>query len=356
MTSQTLEVIKTTTHKPKPDPEALGFGKYFTDHMLLIDYHSDKGWYHPRIVPYEPLTLDPAAMVFHYGQTVFEGLKAYKDHDENVRLFRPEENMKRLNRSNERLSIPTLDEKETLSYIKELVRLEKDWIPTAAGKSLYIRPFVINTEASLSVAPSKTYTFLVILSPVGSYYSEGIDPVSIFVEDFYTRAAPGGTGYAKTAGNYSAAYKAQERAVEHQRSQVLWLDGLEKKYVEEVGSMNVFFKIDGEIHTPEINGTILEGVTRKSVIELLRSWDIPVHERRIAMDDLIQAHQNGTLEEAFGTGTAAVISPIGILDYKGTEYTINNNKTGDISNRLHNAITGIQTGRLEDPFGWTTVL
>ncbi|GAK05981.1 branched-chain amino acid aminotransferase [Geomicrobium sp. JCM 19037] len=356
MTQQTLEVIPTTTKKAKPDPHALGFGKYFTDHMLMIDYHTDKGWFRPRIVPYEPLTLDPAAMVFHYGQTVFEGLKAYVGDDGTVRLFRPEENMQRLNRSNDRLSIPPLDEEAVLSYLKELVTIEKDWIPTADGTSLYIRPFVISTEANLSVAPSQTYTFMVILSPVGSYYPEGMNPVSIFVEDHYTRAAPGGTGSAKTAGNYSAAYKAQDRATAHKRSQVLWLDGLEKKYIEEVGSMNVFFKIDGEIHTPAINGTILEGVTRKSVIQLLESWDMPVHERRISLEEIRAAHQIGTLEEVFGTGTAAVISPVGLLQYMDEELTINNYETGETAQKLYDTITGIQTGRIEDPFGWTVQL
>ncbi|GAK13186.1 branched-chain amino acid aminotransferase [Geomicrobium sp. JCM 19039] len=356
MTQQTLEVIPTTSKKAKPDPHALGFGKYFTDHMLMIDYHTDKGWFRPRIVPYEPLTLDPAAMVFHYGQTVFEGLKAYVGDDGTVRLFRPEENMQRLNRSNDRLSIPPLDEEAVLSYLKELVTIEKDWIPTADGTSLYIRPFVISTEANLSVAPSQTYTFMVILSPVGSYYPEGMNPVSIFVEDHYTRAAPGGTGSAKTAGNYSAAYKAQDRATAHQRSQVLWLDGLEKKYIEEVGSMNVFFKIDGEIHTPAINGTILEGVTRKSVIQLLESWNMPVHERRISLEEIRAAHQIGTLEEVFGTGTAAVISPVGLLQYMDEELTINNYETGATAQKLYDTITGIQTGRIEDPFGWTVQL
>ncbi|WYQ44232.1 branched-chain amino acid aminotransferase [Bacillus sp. FSL W7-1321] len=356
MTTQKLEIMKCTHKKQKPESSALEFGKYFTDHMFIMDYSEEKGWYSPRIIPYQPLTLDPAAMVFHYGQTVFEGLKAYRSEDGSVRLFRPEENFKRLNQSSDRLSIPPIDEAQMLAYLKELIRIDKDWIPTMPGTSLYIRPFVIATEPTLGVAPSRNYKFMIILSPVGAYYKEGINPIGIFVEDQYTRAAPGGTGTAKTAGNYCAAYKAQERATANKQAQVLWLDGMEKKYVEEVGSMNVFFKLNGEVHTPELSGSILEGITRKSVIELLKSWDIPVFERRISIEEIVSASKSGTLEEVFGTGTAAVISPVGELLWKDHKIVVNNNETGALSKRLYTELTGIQTGEQEDPFGWTVRL
>ncbi|WP_078391020.1 branched-chain amino acid aminotransferase [Shouchella patagoniensis] len=357
MTIQTLEIMKCTHEKQKPEADQLEFGKYFTDHMFIMDYAEGKGWYSPRIIPYQPLTLDPASMVFHYGQTVFEGLKAYRsEEDGSVRLFRPEENFKRLNQSSDRLSIPPIDEAQLFAYLKELIRIDKEWIPTKPGTSLYIRPFIISTQSNLSVAPSQSYKFMIILSPVGAYYKEGINPVGIFVEDQYTRAAQGGTGMAKTAGNYCAAYKAQERATSHQKAQVLWLDGMEKKYIEEVGSMNVFFKINGEIHTPELSGSILEGITRRSVIELLQSWNVPVHERRISMEEILSASKSGTLEEVFGTGTAAVISPVGELLWKDHQMTVNDYKTGEIAKKLYDELTGIQTGKREDPFGWSIIL
>ncbi|QQK77666.1 branched-chain amino acid aminotransferase [Salicibibacter cibarius] len=356
MAQQTLEVTQATTLKEKPNPATLEFGKQFSDHMFMMDYTSDEGWHDPRIVPYQPLTLDPAAMVFHYGQTVFEGLKAYRSNDGDIRLFRPEENFRRLNQSCDRLCIPKVNEEAMLDYLKELVKLDKEWIPTNAGTSLYVRPFIISTEATLDVSPARTYTLMVILSPVGSFYKGGIDPVSIFVEDEYTRAAPGGTGNAKTAGNYSGAYKAQNRAADHQKAQVLWLDGVEKKYIEEVGSMNVFFKIDGEIHTPALNGSILEGITRKSVIELLESEGMPVRERKISIEEVIAANESGSLQEVFGTGTAAVISPVGRLEYKGHDYVINDGAMGETARWLHETLVGIQTGELEDPFGWSVLI
>ncbi len=357
MTTQSLEIMKCTHEKQKPNVDELAFGKYFTDHMFIMDYAEDKGWYSPRIIPYQPLTLDPAAMVFHYGQTVFEGLKAYRSKtDDNVRLFRPKDNFTRLNLSSDRLSIPPIDEQQVLDYLKELIRLDKQWIPTEPGTSLYIRPFIISTEPNLSVAPSQSYKFMMILSPVGAYYAEGMAPVGILVEERYTRAAPGGTGMAKTAGNYCAAYKAQEKAVAKQKAQVLWLDGKEKKYIEEVGSMNVFFKINGIVHTPELSGSILDGVTRRSVIELLKSWEVPVEERRISINEIIDASETGALEEVFGTGTAAVISPVGELLWQEQSIVVNHNETGALAARLYDALTGIQTGAVDDPFGWTTVL
>ncbi|SDJ02431.1 branched-chain amino acid aminotransferase [Natribacillus halophilus] len=356
MVQQTLEVVKATELKEKPDPATLKFGRQFSDHMFMMDYSAVDGWHQPRVVPYQPLELDPSAMVFHYGQSVFEGLKAYRSADGNILLFRPEENFRRLNESCDRLCIPQVNEEAMLEYLKELVKLDKDWVPSEVGTSLYIRPFIISTEPTLDVSPARAYTLMIILSPVGSFYKGGIDPVGIFVEDEYTRSAPGGTGYAKTAGNYSGAYKAQERASTHGKAQVLWLDGVEKKYIEEVGSMNVFFKINGEIHTPALSGSILDGITRKSVIELLESNGMNVRQRQISMDELIAANEAGSLQEVFGTGTAAVISPVGRLEYKGQDYVINGSEMGETARWLHETLVGIQTGEQEDPFGWTIVL
>lgn len=347
-----LHIEQVNKRKEIPKASELVFGRHYSDHMFLMDYEEGKGWFNPRIVPYQPISLDPAAMIFHYGQTVFEGLKAYRTADDRVLLFRPEENFKRLNRSSERLSMPNVDVEEMLHYLKKLVSLDKDWIPTEDGYSLYIRPFIISTEPNLSVVPSKTYTCMIILSPVGSYYKEGIQPVRIHVEENYTRAVKGGTGTAKTAGNYSAAYKAQEKATEEGYSQVLWLDGIEKKYIEEVGSMNVFFKLNGEVITPKLNGSILEGITRKSVIDLLKSWGLTVKERKITIEELFAAYENGEVEEAFGTGTAAVISPIGEMKWKERQIVINNRETGELAQKLYQTLTGIQTGKESDPFGW----
>ena len=348
-----IDITLSTEKKQKPSFDNLDFGKYFTDHMFIWNYTEGKGWHDPRIVPYQPITLDPAATVFHYGQTVFEGLKAYMTKDEQILLFRPDENMKRFNRSNDRLCMPKLDEEEALSALKQLIQIERDWIPTAEGTSLYIRPFMIATEAFLGVHPAKTYQFMIILSPVGAYYKEGINPVKIAVESEYVRAVAGGTGNAKTAGNYAASLKASEIASENGYSQVLWLDGKENQYIEEVGSMNVFFKINGEVITPELNGSILEGITRKSVIELLNYMNIPVVERRISIHEIQQAYQDGVLEEAFGSGTAAVISPIGELLWKNEKMAINNGEIGSVSKQVYDTLTGIQNGIKADPFGWS---
>ncbi|HLS23606.1 MAG TPA: branched-chain amino acid aminotransferase [Pseudogracilibacillus sp.] len=352
MSEQTIKVELTTEPKEKPKDDELVFGTVFTDHMFVMDYVEGKGWFDPRIVPYQSITLDPASMIFHYGQTVFEGLKAYRTDDGSIQLFRPQSNFKRLNESNERMVIPPIDEEFCLKALKKLIEVEQDWVPKAEGTSLYIRPFIISTDAYLGVAPSKTYKFMIILSPVGAYYEEGIDPVKIAVENEYVRAVLGGTGEAKTAGNYAASLKAQEIVEAQGFSQVLWLDGVEKKYIEEVGSMNVFFKIDGEIVTPALTGSILHGITRDSVIKMLKHWDLPVVERRISMEELAEAHEEGRLEEAFGTGTAAVISPIGELFWNDKTYVINEGKTGEIAKRLYDTLTGIQYGKIEDPFNW----
>lgn len=352
MTTQAIKVELTELKKEKPVAEELQFGRVFTDHMFIADYSDEKGWFDHRVVPYEPLTIDPAAIVFHYGQTVFEGLKAYLSEDGKIRLFRPEQNMRRMNQSSARLCMPQINEDLALQALKQLLTIDKDWIPKAEGTSLYIRPFMIATEPYLGVAASTTYRFMIILSPVGSYYKEGIHPVKILVENDYVRAVAGGTGTAKTAGNYAASLKAQEIAEQKGYAQVLWLDGVKKKYIEEVGSMNVFFRINGEVVTPTLNGSILEGITRKSIIELLKYWNVPVIERQISMEELKQAHAAGALEEAFGTGTAAVISPIGEFNWQDEKYIVNEGKTGELSKRLYDTLTGIQTGTVEDSFNW----
>ena len=351
--SYQIRIEKTTNPKQKPDQNNLGFGKYFTDHMFIMDYTEGKGWHDPRIVPYGPLSLDPSCMIFHYGQAIFEGLKAYKAEGGKILLFRPHKNMERVNISNDRLCIPPIDEEFGVEAIKTLVNIDKDWIPEAEGTSLYIRPFIIATDPYLGVKPSSTYKFIIILSPVGAYYPEGINPVKIYVEDKYVRAVRGGIGYAKTPGNYAASLKAQVVAHESGYTQVLWLDGVEMKYVEEVGTMNVFFKIDGEIITPALHGSILAGITRDLAIQLLRSWGLKVTERKLAVQEIFDAYDAGKLEEAFGTGTAAVISPIGELKWEDRKIVIGGGKIGEISHKLYDTITGIQSGKVEDTMGWT---
>jgi len=353
-----LEIKKeiTTNPKEKPAVDQLGFGQFFTDHMFIVDYTEGMGWHDPRIIPYQPLSIDPSAMVFHYGQAVFEGLKAYATVDNGVLLFRPDRNFNRLNQSNERIVIPAIDEELALEALKQLVTLDREWVPTAPGTSLYIRPFIIATEPHLGVHPSNTYKFIIIMSPSGSYYKEGINPVKIMVEQHFVRAVAGGTGEAKTAGNYASALKGQEIAHKEGYSQTLWLDGKEHRYIEEVGSMNIFFKINGTVITPALNGSILPGITRDSMLHVLKSKNIPVEERRISIDEVVEAYHNGTLEEAFGTGTAAVISPVGELKWQDEKIVINNGEIGDISQMLYDTLTGIQNGTLEDAFGWTIKL
>ncbi|WP_409299695.1 branched-chain amino acid aminotransferase [Peribacillus sp. SCS-155] len=352
MTNFQIEINHSEHKKEKPESSELVFGRVFTDHMFIMDYTAGDGWHSARIVPYQPIALDPASMIFHYGQSVFEGLKAYWTKDEKVLLFRPDRNFHRLNQSNDRLCIPHIDEEHALQALKELINIDREWVPKAEGTSLYIRPFVIATEPFLGVAPAKRYQFIIILSPVGSYYKEGIQPVKIAVEQQFVRAVQGGTGTAKTGGNYASSLKAQEVSSQNGYSQVLWLDGKEKKYIEEVGSMNVFFKIDGEVITPALNGSILNGVTRSSIIELLQHWNVTVTERRISMDEIKEAYKAGKLEEAFGTGTAAVISPIGEFFWQDEQMIINEGNTGELSKKLYDTLTGIQKGEIEDPFKW----
>ena len=351
---QEIKVELTKQPKAKPTDETkLGFGSIFTDHMFVMNYDEGQGWHDARIVPYGPIELDPSAMCLHYGQTVFEGMKAYRAKDGRVLLFRPEKNMARLNVSNERLCIPKIDEAFALKCIEKLVSIEKDWIPTAEGTSLYIRPFIFATDAHVGVHPGKHLMFMVICSPVGAYYPEGLNPVKIYVESKYVRAVRGGMGYAKTGGNYAASLKAQDEAEEQKYTQVLWLDGVERKYVEEVGTMNVFFVIGDEVVTPALQGSILPGVTRMSAIEILKSWGLNVSERPIEIQEFYDAYQNGQLKEAFGTGTAAVISPIGQLKWDDHVMEINNGKIGEISQRLYDTLTGIQWGNIEDTMHWT---
>ncbi len=349
-----IKVHLTSNSKEKPPFDKLQFGRNFTDHMFVMDYKEGLGWHDARIIPYQPLQLDPSAMVFHYGQSVFEGLKSYLSTDGDVLLFRPSDNMKRLNRSNNRLCIPQIDEEFAVEALKRLIQIDHEWVPNGEGTSLYIRPFIISTEPFLGVAPSKAYQFYIIMSPVGAYYKEGINPVKIAVQSEFVRAVKGGTGNAKTGGNYAASLKAQESAEGLGYSQVLWLDGNEHKYIEEVGSMNIFFKIDGEIVTPELNGSILEGITRNSVIQLIKHWNLPLTERKVSIDEIFEAHKQGKLEEAFGTGTAAVISPIGEFFWQDEKIVINDHKTGKIAKQLYETLTGIQKGTVPDPFGWTT--
>jgi branched-chain amino acid aminotransferase len=348
-----IQIYKRDTLKQKPDQDHLEFGQHFTDHMFLLDYNLEEGWHDPRIVPYGPLVLDPAAMVLHYGQAVFEGMKAFLAQDDQILLFRPSKNMERFNQSNRRLEIPEIDEKFILHAIKTLINIDKEWIPSGKGTSLYIRPFIIATEPCLGVRAAHNYQLLVILSPVGAYYSEGLEPVKINVETSYARAVRGGLGTAKAAGNYAASIKAQTEAKEAGYSQVLWLDALEKKYIEEVGSMNIFFKIDGKVITPELNGSILAGVTRDSIIQLLQNWGVPLEERRISIEEVYQAYNNHTLEEVFGTGTAAVISPVGELFWNEQQLVINEGQIGKLSQQLYDTITGLQTGLIPDTLHWT---
>ncbi|MBS4979965.1 MAG: branched-chain amino acid aminotransferase [Lachnospiraceae bacterium] len=339
--------------KEKPDENALGFGKYFTDYMFTMDWTKEKGWHNATIEPYGPIQLDPATMVLHYAQETFEGLKAYKTKEGKILLFRPEMNAKRFANSNRRLCMELLPEEMFVDAIATLVSYEKDWIPTAEGTSLYIRPFMFATESAVGVHPSNAYKFMILLSPVGAYYPEGVNPVKIYVEDEYVRAAKGGTGFTKCGGNYAASIAAQVKAEKLGYTQVLWLDGVERKYVEEVGTMNAMFIIEHKIVTAPCDGTVLPGVTRDSVIQLLKSWGYVVEERHLSIEELMEAGRNGSLQEAFGTGTAAVISPIGKLNYKGESITINDFQTGEITQRLYDTLTGIQWGKLEDTFHWT---
>ena len=348
-----IKITKTTAPKAKPaDETKLGFGKISSDHMFLMDYDPEKGWYDPRIVPYAPFELDPACVIFHYAQELFEGLKAYRTADNKIQLFRPECNGQRMADSSERMCIPTIPVDDFVQAVKALVEVEKDWVPHTEGSSLYIRPFVIATDVGMGVHASHNYTFCIICFPSGAYYAEGINPVRIYVEDEYIRAAPGLTGFAKCGGNYAASIKAGALAAEKGFAQVLWLDGIEKKYVEEVGAMNIMFKIAGKVYTAACTGTVLPGVTRRSIIELLRDWGYEVIEGKLAIEDVMKAGHDGTLEEVFGTGTAAVVSPVKELCWKSDSVTISDGKIGEVTQKLYDTLTGIQWGKVADSKGW----
>lgn len=350
---ETIKVELTKNPKAKPvDENKLPFGVYYSDHMFAMNYSKEKGWHDPRIIPYGPITLDPAAMCLHYGQEVFEGMKAYRSEAGKILLFRPEENFKRLNVSNERLCIPAIDVDLCVEATKKLVEIDKDWVPSAPNTSLYLRPFIIATEAHLGVKVADEYLFLIVASPSGPYYPEGLNPVKIYVETSYVRAVKGGTGMAKTGGNYASSLAAGEEAHNQGYTQVLWLDGVEKKYVEEVGAMNIFFVIGDEVITPMLDGSILSGITRKSVIEVLRDEGYKVSERLISIDEVEDAYDKGQLKEVFGTGTAAVISPVGKLKVGDKVMDINRGEIGALSQHLYDTLTGIQWGRIPDTRGW----
>jgi len=344
---------KTTSPKPLPSEDnPLVFGTIFTDHMFMMDYEEGRGWYDPRILPYQPLVMEPSAMVFHYGQEMFEGLKAYKAVDERILLFRPDKNAERTNNTNRRICIPEIPIEDFVQAVRAVVKTDEDWIPQRAGTSLYIRPFIIATDPFLGVRPSNTYKFIIIMSPVGAYYPEGLNPIKIWIEDEYVRAVKGGVGEAKTGANYVASMAAQMKAHDDGYSQVLWLDGVERKYIEEVGAMNIFFKINGIVVTPQLNGSILPGITRDSCVELCKAWGLPVEERKISVQELFTAAEDGSLEEVWGSGTAAVISPVGHLRWKDKVFQVKDGGIGEISQKLYDAVTAIQLGKAVGPEGW----
>ena len=351
-----IEKILTATPKEKPAADTLGFGKYFTDHMFMMDYAEGQGWHNARIIPFGPIAIHPASTVLHYGSEIFEGLKAYRRADGQVQLFRPIENIRRMNNSAERMCLPQIPEDMALEALTEFVRTEQDWTPSAPGTSLYLRPFMFGNDESLGVHAVHNATYVIIASPVGSYYKEGINPVKIMIETEDVRAVRGGTGEAKCGGNYAASNRAGKRAEEKGYSQVLWLDGVHRKYIEEVGAMNVMFKIGGEIVTPALSGSILPGITRKSIIEVLKGKGYTVSERLLSIDELTAAMADGTLEEAWGCGTAAVVSPIGELSYDGVQYPVNGGAIGEVTQMLYDTLTGIQWGKIDDPYGWTVQL
>ena len=351
-----ISITRVNCPAEKPDSSTLGFGKIFTDHMFIMDYTPDKQWHNARIVPFGRLEIHPASTVLHYGSEIFEGLKAYRRADGSVQMFRPIENIRRMNRSAERMCLPQIPEDLALEVLEKFVSIEQDWTPSAPGTSLYLRPFMFGNDESLGVHAVHNATYIIIASPVGSYYKEGLNPVKIMIESDDVRAVRGGTGEAKCGGNYAASNRAGQRAEEKGYSQVLWLDGVHRKYIEEVGAMNVMFKIAGEVVTPMLSGSILPGITRKSCLEILRKEGYQVSERLLSIDELEKAMEDGTLEEAWGTGTAAVVSPIGELCYKDKKYAVNNGEIGKVTQHLYDTLTGIQWGKTEDTYGWTQLV
>lgn len=354
---QEIQVKLTSAPKAKPTDESkLGFGSIFTDHMFLMNYEAGKGWYDPRVVPYGDFPMDPASMVFHYGQAIFEGTKCYRREDGGLQLFRPADNLARMTRSAQRMGMPALDEETALAGLKKVVEIDQDWVPHQDGTSLYIRPTMIALDAQLGVHAAKKYLFFIILSPVGAYYKEGLKPVGIYVEDEYVRAVRGGVGFTKCAGNYAASILAGEEAAKKGYAQVLWLDGVEQKYVEEVGSMNMMFAYGNKIVTPMLNGSILPGITRDSILKLAKQLGYEVEEKKLAIADIFADAKSGKLTEAFGTGTAAVISPVGKLCWKDEVLTIGDGNIGAVSQKLYDTLTGMQYGKVEDTNNWITKL
>ena len=351
-----IKITRAAALKEKPDSSKLVFGRAMTDHMLIIDYDAGQGWHDARIIPYGPLQIDPAAKVLHYAEEIFEGLKAYRTAGGSIQLFRVRDNIDRMNKSADRLCLPQIPEELAVSAIKKLVEVEQDWVPHEKDTSLYIRPFMIGLDAALGVHSSHHVQFIVVVCPVGAYYPEGLNPVKIYIENEDVRAVKGGTGMAKTGGNYAASLRAGNRAEERGYSQVLWLDGVHRKYIEEVGAMNVMFKVNGKILTPDLNGSVLDGITRRSCIQLLKDWGYEVEERRISAEELFDAAESGALEEAWGTGTAAVVSPIGELAMGDKKVTVSGGKIGEITQKLYDELTGIQWGRVADPHNWITKL
>ncbi|SCY19964.1 branched-chain amino acid aminotransferase [Desulfoluna spongiiphila] len=347
-----ITINKIDTPKAHPDEANLGFGTIFTDHMFVMDYTEGIGWHDARITPYGPFEVSPATMVLHYGQTIFEGLKVYKKEDGSAQLFRPKDNFERLNRSAHALCIPEINVDDCMEALHTLLEMEKGWIPSAPGTTLYVRPFIIAMDPYIGLKSSPTHRFMIILSPVGAYYPEGFNPVKIWVSPEHVRAVRGGLGAAKTAANYAASLYATEIAQAEGYTQVLWLDGVERKYVEEVGSMNIFFVIDDEIVTPELNGSILAGITRDSVLKLAKHQGKKVAEKRISIDEVFKAHEEGRLQECFGSGTAAVISPVNKIKFGDREITVGDGGAGPISSGIFNDLMDIQFGRSEDPLNW----
>ncbi len=348
-----IHPVDPSKRKPIPtDASALGFGQYFSDHMFKMVYDPQQGWHGARIEPYGPLALDPATLVLHYGQEAFEGLKAYHGKDDGIYLFRHRDNLKRLNNSCRRLVMPEVPEDFVADALKQLVLMERDWIPTSPGCALYIRPNIIATDPELGVKPSQTYLFYIIVGPVGAYYAEGFNPVAIYVTDEYVRAVRGGVGFAKTAGNYAAGLLAQKEAKEKGYAQVLWLDAIERKYVEEVGTMNIFFRFGDAVVTSPLTGSILPGITRDSVIQVLKKWGVNVQERRVSIDQVVKGLETGAVTEVFGTGTAAIISPVKAIHYHGKDYQVGDGTTGPLSKELYDYLLALQYGQTEDPFGW----
>ena len=348
-----IPVTLTTNPKKKPEDESkLGFGKIFTDHMFIMDYEKGRGWHDARVVPYGPFVMDPACTVFHYAQEIFEGMKCYRRKDGGLNLFRPRDNFERMNRSAERMGMPKIDVEEALAGLTALLKVDADWVPSAPGTSLYIRPTMISTDVMLGVHASHTYRFFIICSPSGAYYAKGLAPVGIYVEPELVRAVKGGVGFTKTGGNYAASLAGQDEAHKQNYSQVLWLDGVERKYIEEVGAMNIMFVIDGEVVTPSLQGSILSGITRKSALELCRKWGMKVSERRITIQEVADAYDAGKLDEVFGTGTAAVVSPVGHLKWGDKVMEIGGGKIGPITQKLYDTMTGMQFGKIPDDMGW----